>query len=142
MNISCRYLCSLIAILSLLYLSTTAQSSKDNNSNPSPTASAYFEKVYVKYDEGKVLISWPKAEKMDDLIVYYSIERSSNGIHFKTIKLSMEKDPTSFTDDDPLQGLSYYRVRKIISGGGQMNFSLSREFAIKNSSNPALANTK
>ena len=142
MNISCKYLYFCIIVLSLLYLSTTAQSSAEE-SGTLPTSSPYFEKVFVKYDAGKVLISWPKAEKLENLMTYYSIERSKNAIHFQTIKLSKADDPNNFSDVEPIGGISYYRVRKIVSGEGQMDFSLSREFAITNTSNPApLVNSK
>jgi hypothetical protein len=117
------------------YFNTLAQDHPASTTKENPI---HLENVYVKYDSGKVILSWQAdTQKLENIFIYYSIERSGNGIGFHTIKLNQQKDAPIFVDEFPLNGLSYYRVRKIISSKNKTDFLFSKEFIVKNETREA-----
>ena len=68
---------------------------------------------YHVQDNQKILLKWEVAEQLD--IRKYIVERSSDGRTYSAIGSIQANNETSFTyqytDNDPLNGLSYYRLR-------------------------------
>lgn len=82
--------------------------------NPLPIELSEFS---AKLARGGILLYWKTATELDN--DHFEIERSTNGIDFKKIgKVDGHGTTTashtySFLDLDPLQGLSYYRLRQV-----------------------------
>ncbi len=80
-------------------------------SNPLPVKLVSFN--YYVQDKGKVLLKWEVAEQVD--IRKYIVERSSNGRDYSPIGTVTANNETSFvydfTDNDPFDGLNYYRLQ-------------------------------
>ena len=68
-------------------------------------------------DDEHVKLSWATAS--EENFDYFSLERSANGVDFKEVAQiqgmgdSFERVDYEFTDEFPLQGRSYYRLRSI-----------------------------
>ena len=80
-------------------------------SDPLPVKLLSF-KHYVQ-DQQNVLLKWDVAEQVD--IRKYIVERSSNGRDYSAIGSITANNETSytykFTDNDPVNGVSYYRLQ-------------------------------
>lgn len=78
---------------------------------------------------GKVEVDWITAAQYHNN--YFSVERSSNGIDFEslgTVKgagTAARRMSYSFMDENPLQGLAYYRLTQVDFDGSQKSFPLS-----------------
>jgi Pectate lyase superfamily protein/Secretion system C-terminal sorting domain len=68
---------------------------------------------YYLQDQHKVLLKWEVAEQQD--IRKYVVERSADGRHYSAIGSIAANNEISFTyqytDNDPVNGLSYYRLQ-------------------------------
>ncbi len=66
--------------------------------------------------ENSILLTWQTATELNN--DYFTIERSQNGIHYEAIGkvqgygTTNEQQDYEFADNNPLQGLSYYRLRQ------------------------------
>ena len=80
-------------------------------SDPLPVKLVSFN--YYVQDQQKVLLKWEVAEQVD--IRKYVVERSSNGRDYLPIGSITANSETSYTyqfaDDDPVDGLNYYRLQ-------------------------------
>lgn len=80
-------------------------------SEPLPVKLVSFK--YYLQDQQKVLLKWEVAEQQD--IRKYIVERSSDGRNYSAIGSITANNETSFTyqytDEDPVNGLSYYRLQ-------------------------------
>lgn len=81
------------------------------NNGPLPIDLTYFKAAYI---ENSVTIYWQTAtEEKND---YFTLERSKDGINYTSIATikgagySYSNLNYSYTDDSPLQGISYYRL--------------------------------
>ncbi|MBL7915289.1 MAG: T9SS type A sorting domain-containing protein [Bacteroidia bacterium] len=83
-------------------------------SSPLPVSLLYFEakKTNVK----NVLCTWVTASETGNN--YFDVERSGDGVHFSSIGIvtgagnSSQQLTYSFTDTNPLKGISYYRLKQ------------------------------
>ena len=69
-------------------------------------------------NEEEVEVSWRTALEID--AEYFEVQRSADGAEFNSIgKVPAEGRPSSydFTDDSPLKGLSYYRLKQVENNG-------------------------
>ena len=69
----------------------------------------------------KVVVSWSTAEIKTE--VYFSVERSEDGIYFYSIDNVIEVKENlkfSFTDQSSLSGVSYYRLAQYDEGGSAL----------------------
>jgi hypothetical protein len=77
-------------------------------------------------NSGKVLLSWTTEQEVNS--EYYQIERSDDGKSFHTIAIvsasgnSSVQLKYSYTDNDPLNGQNYYRL-KIVDVDGKFEYS-------------------
>ncbi len=74
------------------------------------------------YNSGKVFLNWSASNEQADCV--YIIERSPDGVEFESIgvKEGIGTDVElfySWMDNTPLEGFSYYRVKKITRDGTQ-----------------------
>ena len=86
-------------------------------------------------EKGNVTIKWSTSSETNN--DYFSIERSTNAIEFEVIDKIMGKGNSnttnnySYTDDNPLHGISYYRIRQTDFDGKN---TVSEIISIDNSS--------
>jgi hypothetical protein len=72
-------------------------------------------------DQQKVLLSWSTAQELNN--TYYEVQRSTDGKNFTTIgqvnghAYTTIKQGYDFTDADPLNGISYYRLKQVDLSG-------------------------
>ncbi|MCH8330008.1 MAG: T9SS type A sorting domain-containing protein [Bacteroidetes bacterium] len=89
-----------------------------------PIELVYFDAM-IEYDE--VNIMWTTASEINN--DYYTIERSSDGINYEEIGLiggagnSQQTMNYNYFDEDPLYGISYYRLKQTDFDGKQEVFS-------------------
>lgn len=103
---------------------TVDASIDDTANNLLPIELTYF-KAY--YNENNVTINWQTAtEENND---YFNIERSINGINYETVGTvlgagnSMIALNYSYTDNNPINGVSYYRLKQTDYDGAYEVFS-------------------
>lgn len=83
------------------------------SANPLPIELIYFK---AKLDENIVKLSWATASELNN--DYFTIERSSDGIHFEEILRQKGAGNNTFTlyysaeDVNPLNGYNYYRLKQ------------------------------
>jgi hypothetical protein len=88
-------------------------------SNPLPITLLHF--AAQPRDNNKVLVTWTTATEINNL--YFVIERSADGKHFESIGRvagagnSNQLLNYSFTDVNPLPGISYYRLQQVDADG-------------------------
>ncbi len=92
-------------------------------------------------DKGKVTLTWVTYSELDN--DYFTIERSSDGIHFKAIGeesgagTTFEEQQYSFTDERPINGVNYYRLSQTDFDGASESFNVL-SVSLKSSGNDAL----
>jgi hypothetical protein len=80
----------------------------------------------VRAQGKEVLLDWQVSSQQDN--DYFSVERSPDGVSFSTIgslpgsQGEVARTNYTFTDQDPLSGVNYYRVRQV-DVDGQYSFS-------------------
>jgi hypothetical protein len=83
-------------------------------SSPLPVSLLYFEAK--KTNVRNVLCTWVTASETGNN--FFEVERSGDGVHFSSIGLvagagnSTQQLTYSFTDENPLKGISYYRLKQ------------------------------
>ena len=110
----------LVSVMSLLSLAGLAQD-RTNMQAAQGTLPVMFDSVRVVIRDDEVQIGWSNLTERE--VSVYLVERSENGIDFKPLYQQQpssnlnEKAAYSFTDQDPLEGNSYYRIRVMILSG-------------------------
>lgn len=103
---------------------------------PLPVTLAYF--TAAKMDESSAILKWSYSGQMD--ASSFEIERSGDAILFLNIGKVMPPENSSnmaeshFTDNNPIKGINYYRL-KIIDKDGRITFSPSRMVRFANEMN-------
>ncbi len=128
-------------------LNPTSQSVQVNNvtsfgpwaittsSSPLPIVMLTFT---AKAKDNKVICDWVTATEKDN--DYFNVERSKDGVHFYAVGLvdgagnSNVPHAYAFTDDNPLQGISYYRIKQT-DYNGAFSYSVVRQVNIGNGKN-------
>jgi hypothetical protein len=102
--------------------------------SPLPIELTYFQ-AYT--NKNHVTINWQTATELNN--DYFTIERSADGVNYKTIATvrgsgtSMSAINYSFTDNNPLTGVSYYRLKQTDYDGAFEIFSpVSVSYLIEN----------
>ncbi|MBC8110176.1 MAG: T9SS type A sorting domain-containing protein [Verrucomicrobia bacterium] len=102
-----------------------------STSLPLPVELLYFKATYKK---NAVVLDWATASELNNL--YFTIERSKDGSSFQPV-LSVDGKGTNAHksvyqtgDNNPLRGLSYYRLRQTDANG---QFTFSKVLAITSS---------
>jgi len=86
--------------------------------NPFPVELIYFE---VRKRSEKVELAWGTAVETNN--DYFLVERSSDGVNYQSVGkvegfgTSLERRNYTFTDENPLPGLAYYRLRQVDKDG-------------------------
>jgi hypothetical protein len=86
--------------------------------NPFPVELMYFE---VRKRSEKVELAWGTAVETNN--DYFLVERSSDGVNYQSVGkvegfgTSLERRNYTFTDENPLPGLAYYRLRQVDKDG-------------------------
>lgn len=98
---------------------------------------------------GKVVLNWLTAHEINN--DHFDIERSSDGEHFKKVgaveasRASSAENNYAFTDEDPLNGISFYRLKQVDIDGHSsysivISVKLNKDLSVKIIQNPVHAN--
>ena len=93
-----------------------------NNNSPLPALPAEKEGVKLAAAAGKntVIITWKASKEQSN--GRFNVQRGTDGLHWRTIGVmasyDSKKDSTdySFVDENPVQGMNYYRLQQLSAG--------------------------
>ena len=103
--------------------------------NPDIILPLKFLSINAVQVQQSVVVKWQTADETN--VSYYIIERSADAVHYESIgSLKLKTGNTvsgnyAFTDNAPITGTSYYRIREV-DNDGKTNLSKNALVAIKN----------